>query len=151
MYINQAWPRSTAHTCITHWARLAVCVILINSLFARGSGYDFNSLRPRWNGRHFPDGIFKCIFLNETVWISPKITLKFVPNVQINHIPALVQKMAWRRPGDKPLSEPMLVRLLTHMCVTRPRCVKTYWSMGDLDTISKMQLSVLVYCLLSRL
>ena len=28
-----------------------------------------------------------------------------------------------RRPGDKPLSEPMMVSLLTHICVTRPRWV----------------------------
>ena len=34
--------------------------------------------------------------------------------------PALVQIMAWRRPGDKPLSESMMVRLPTHICVTRP-------------------------------
>ena len=27
--------------------------------------------------------------------------------------------MAWRRPGDKPLSEPIMVWLLTHICVTR--------------------------------
>ena len=32
--------------------------------------------------------------------------------------------MAWRRPGDKPLSEPMLASLLTHVCVTRPQCFK---------------------------
>ena len=32
--------------------------------------------------------------------------------------------MAWRRPGDKPLSEPMMVSLLTHICVTRPQRVK---------------------------
>ena len=32
--------------------------------------------------------------------------------------------MAWRRPGDKPLSEAMLVSLLTHKCVTRPQWVK---------------------------
>ena len=31
--------------------------------------------------------------------------------------------MAWRRPGDKPLSEPMLVSLLTHICFTRPQWV----------------------------
>ena len=31
--------------------------------------------------------------------------------------------MAWRRPGDKPLSEPMMVSLLTHICVTRPQWV----------------------------
>ena len=28
--------------------------------------------------------------------------------------------MAWRRPGEKPLSEPMMVKLPTHICVTRP-------------------------------
>ena len=38
-----------------------------------------NTLRPRLNGRHFPDDILKCIFLNESVWISLKISLKFVP------------------------------------------------------------------------
>ena len=53
--------------------------------------------------------------------ISIKISLKFVPNGPINNIPALVQIMAWRRPGDKPLSEPMMVSLLTHICVTRPQ------------------------------
>ena len=42
------------------------------------------------NGRHFPDDIFKCIFLNENVLISIKISLKFVPKGQINNIPALV-------------------------------------------------------------
>ena len=31
--------------------------------------------------------------------------------------------MAWRRPGDKPLSEPMMASLLTHICVTRPQWV----------------------------
>ena len=56
----------------------------------------------------FPDDILKLIFLNEIVRISIKISLKFVPRVPINNIPALVQIMAWRRPGDKPLSEPML-------------------------------------------
>ena len=32
--------------------------------------------------------------------------------------------MAWHQPGDKPLSEPMLVFVLTHICVTRPQWVK---------------------------
>ena len=35
--------------------------------------------------------------------------------------------MAWRRPGDKPLSEPMMVNLLTHICVTGPQWVKGEW------------------------
>ena len=84
-----------------------------------------NTLRPRQNGRRFPDGIFKCIFLNENVWISIKVSLTFVPNGPINNIPALVQIMAWRRSGDKPLSEPMMVSLLTHICVTRPQWVNS--------------------------
>ena len=42
------------------------------------------------NGRHFPDDIFQCIFLNENVSISIKISLKFVPKGQINSIPPLV-------------------------------------------------------------
>ena len=53
-----------------------------------------------------------------------KISLKFVPKGAINKIPALFQIMAWRRPGDKPLSGTMLVSLLTHKCVTRPQWVK---------------------------
>ena len=56
--------------------------------------------------------------------ISIRISLKFVPKGPINIIPALVWIMAWRRPGDKPLSEPMMVRLPTHICVTRPQWVK---------------------------
>ena len=77
-----------------------------------------NRLRPRQNGHHFPDDIFKWIFLNENVSISMDISLKFVSNGPINNIPSLVQIMAWRRPGDKPLSEPMMVSSPTHICVT---------------------------------
>ena len=73
------------------------------------------------NCRNFADDIFKCIFLNENVWIAIKISLKFVPKIRINNITALVQKMAWRRPGDKPLSEPMMVSLLMHIWVSRPQ------------------------------
>ena len=85
-----------------------------------------NTLRPRQNGRHFADDIFKCIFLNENVWFLIKISLNFVPKGHINQIPALVQIMAWRRPGDKPLSEPMMVSLPTYICVIRPQWVNTH-------------------------
>ena len=80
-----------------------------------------NTLRPRQNGRHFPDDILRCIFLNENLLISIKISLKFVPNGPINNIPVLVQIIAWRRTGDKPLSETMITSLPTHICVTRPQ------------------------------
>ena len=82
-----------------------------------------NTLRPRENERHFADDILKCTFMNENVWISIKISLKFVPKGPINNIPALVWIMAWRCPGDKPLSELMMVGLPTDsfhpvMCLT---------------------------------
>ena len=83
-----------------------------------------NTLRPRQSGRHFADDIFNCILLNENVWIMIKISLKFVPKGPINNIPGLVQIMVWRRPGDKPLSEPITVSLPTYICVARPQWVK---------------------------
>ena len=98
-------------------------------------GRIFNTLRPRQNGRHFTDDIFKCIFLNENARILLKISLKCVPKVRINNILALVQIMAWRRPGDKPLSEPMMVSLLTHICLneltTYTYTVKTFGLLLD--------------------
>ena len=83
-----------------------------------------NTLRPRRNEQYFADDIFKCIFINENVWISIKISLNFIAKGPINNTPALVQIMAWRRPGNKPLSEPMMVSLPTHICVTWPQWVK---------------------------
>ena len=50
-----------------------------------------NTLRPKRNGQHFADNIFKRIFLNENAWISTKISLDFVPKGPINSVPALVQ------------------------------------------------------------
>ena len=111
-----------------HW-NLFRCVAIRISIGASAWRYQVitwssvNTLRPRQNGRHFPDDIFKCIFLNENEWISIEISLKFIPKGQINNIPSLFQIMAWRRPGDKPLSEAMMVSLLTHICVTRPQWV----------------------------
>ena len=91
-------------------------------------------LGPRHNGRHFPDDIFKCIFLIKIYkfWLRfhwnlfPKVQLlifhwNLFPKDQIVNIPALVQMMALHRQGYKPLSEPMMVNLLTHICVTRPQ------------------------------
>ena len=46
---------------------------------------NFNTLRPRQNGRRFADDTFKRIFLNENVRISIKISLKFVPKGPINN------------------------------------------------------------------
>ena len=116
---------------------------------------NINTLRPRQNGRHFADDIFKCIFLNENVWMPVKISLKYVPKGPINNIPALVQIMAWRRSGEKPLFKPMMVGLPTHICVTQPQWKKnvddmlTHWPLWDLGSILKTQFSILFYWLAS--
>ena len=73
----------------------------------------------------FPDDIFKCIFLTESVLTSIQISLKFVSKGPIYIIPALVQIMAWRRPGDKPLSEPMVDAVVYWR--TRTQWVNSTW------------------------
>ena len=82
-----------------------------------------NTLRSRQDGRHFPDDSFRCIFLNENERYLIQISLKFVPKIPINNTPALVQIMAWHQLSDKPLSEPMMIVLLRHICVTLPQWV----------------------------
>ena len=69
--------------------------------------------------------IYKCIFPNEMFEFLLRFSQNSVRKSPINNTPALVQIMAWHRSGDKPLSEPMVVDSLTHVCVTRPQCVKT--------------------------
>ena len=97
-----------------HWKSRRICVAL---------GHDeLNTLRPG-PGYRFPDDIFKYIFLNENIWISIEISLRFVLKGSINNVQALVQIMAWRRPGDKSLSEPMMISLPPHICATRPQWV----------------------------
>ena len=56
------------------------------------------------------DDNFKYIFLNENDKIPIRISLKFVSRGSIVNKPALVQVMAWRRTGDKPLPELMLTQ-----------------------------------------
>ena len=51
---------------------------------------------------HIADSISKHI-LNENVSISNKMLLKFAYNGPIDNEPTLVQIMAWRWSGDKPL------------------------------------------------
>ena len=66
------------------------------------------------NGWHFADDIFRCIFVNKKFGIFISIPLKFVPKGPNDNNPVLVKIMAWRRIGDKPLSEPMLTRYMRH-------------------------------------
>ena len=98
----QEWPRNVNNRH-AFWPRPARMFTML-----RWTG--FNTLRPRQNGRHYPDDTLKCIFLYENVQISIKISLKFVPKGQVDNNPALVQIMAWHRIGDKPLSEPKVTQ-----------------------------------------
>ena len=66
--------------------------------------------------------IFKGIFLNENAWIATRISMKFVPKVIIDIKPALVQIMAWRWPGGKPLSEAMMVSSVTWIGLNELKC-----------------------------
>ena len=72
---------------------------------------------------------FQMTFSNVFYWIQIyeffiKNLLKFVSKGPISNISTLVQIMPWRRQGDKPLSEQMMLWLPTHICVTRPQWVK---------------------------
>ena len=104
----------------------AILSVYRRSHFGDYRTFLLNTLRPRQNGCHFADDTFNRIFVNENVRISIKFLLKLVPKGPINNNPAFVQIMAWRRSGDKPLSEPMMISLLTHLCVTQPQWVKLH-------------------------
>ena len=91
------------HNCLTHWGQDKIAVI---------SQMTFSNASSRTKMYGF--------------WL--RFHLKFVPDVQINNIPGLVQIMAWRRPGDKPLSEPRMVNSLMHICVTQPQHVDFHWT-----------------------
>ena len=81
-------------------------------------------------GRDEMNNISQTTFSN--VFSSMKMfefRLKFHWKSPINNIPALVQIMAWCRSGDEPFSEPMMVSLQTHICITRPQWViQSDWS-----------------------
>ena len=88
------------------------CTVFVNTLAAGDLTPNGAAPLTHWRrdkiAARLADDRFKCIFLNEDVWISIRISLTSVPEVPIHNKPALVQIMAWRLTGDKPLSEPMM-------------------------------------------
>ena len=89
------WTNGISHI---RFSIISLCfiAILVLKIF---SCLDLNLSRPGQNGRHFGDDIFKRIFLIEYTQISKQISLKYVPWRLIDNISALVQIMAWHRPG----------------------------------------------------
>ena len=138
-YGSEHWYQWTISIWKCRFIYIEIPVIMIKwSLFETGpwiSGINSFVLRPEtparvidrfcprglthW-GRDKMDAIFQTAFSNGYSWMKMSeftISLKFVPKVSINNIPALVQIMAWRRSGDKLLSEPMMDSLLTHIYI----------------------------------
>ena len=89
----------------------------------------FNTLRPRQVAAISQMTLSKAFY-----WMKKlKFRLKFHWNLflriqYINNIPLLVQIMAYRLVGAKPFSEPMMVRLPTHIYVTRLQWIKMHCS-----------------------
>ena len=101
------------HLRVCHYFHNHVVILLIVTYLP----CIINTLRSRQM-----DAISKTTFSNALSWMKMfQFGLKFVPKGPINNIPAMVQIMAWRRPGDKPLYEPMVLSLPTHICVVRPQ------------------------------
>ena len=133
------------HQAPKHWPE-PMLTMLFAAIWHHWDQWVNNTLRPRQNGRRFPDDIFKCIFLNENVLILMKIPLKFVPKGPINDIPALVQKMAWHRSGDKPLSEPMMVsywRIYASLGLNELNNETIHYNQMSVHTVLKYKASLL--------
>ena len=117
------WPLHASHwvsiVCSIIWCGLIVICSHIMSYWRYHHRNDKSRMEisPVTLSAHLPldkmaailaDDNFKCIFLNENDRILIEISLKFVPRSPTDNKTALVHVMAWRRTGDKPLSEPML-------------------------------------------
>ena len=84
-----------------------------NNVFNTLTKIDSNEALTHWDQNKMA-AVLQTTFSNAFSWKKMceffiKISLKFVPKGLIDNIPSLVQIMAWCRPGDKPLSEPMMV------------------------------------------
>ena len=79
---------------------------------------------PGQNSRDFTGIIFRCILMKEQFCFLINMSLKYVHRRPIDNYTVLAYFMAWCRSAAKPLYESMMVRSLTHICVTRPQWVK---------------------------
>ena len=100
------------------WDDLQIA-LLLKHFFVQDTS--INTMRPIQNS-----AIFQTTFWNEwTCMNCDNYFTEFCFWGQFNNIPALVQIITWRRPDIKPLSETMMVPLLTHIYVTRSQSANT--------------------------
>ena len=122
--LNKWWHKPTMYVCViglrmlTHGGQDKMAAIFLTTQIAKFMGPTWVMSAPCWP--HEP--CYQGTFSNFLEW-KCVISLKSVFEGPINNIPASVQIMAWCLPGDKQLSEPMMVRLPTHMRVTRPQSI----------------------------
>ena len=102
---------STSFYCGINAVQLALILTGSYSYVMISVAY-FNSSPLGQNGRHFADNT-----LNAFSW---------------------VKMFELHRQGDKPLSEPMMVSLLTHICVSRPQLVKPTFNYTWINLLSKI-------------
>ena len=119
------------------------------------------ALLTHW-GRDKMAAISQMTFSNAFSWMKKyQFRLRFHRSLflwfEISNIPVLVQIMARRRSGDEPLSEPMMVSLLTHICITRPQWVKagrgselfTFWTQTifpELGIVVFQTMKIIIEC-----
>ena len=107
-------PRSARSPEAWHWARLPG---IVQFRYQKDKHIETDTKWPPFCRRYFQAHI--------PVWTFLYFDCDFIEICPIDYNPALVQIIVWRLPGAKLLSEPMMVILLTHMCVTRPQWFNT--------------------------
>ena len=139
--LNRCWPRSLPPYGVTRppWVKpwhaefiarknndIFHFLSFLNTKIAQAAWTNLSCIVHTWlthQGRNIIAAISQTTFSNAFSWMKMhEFCLRFHWNLflRFNNIPVLIQIMASCWPGDKPLSEPVLVRLSTHICVTRP-------------------------------
>ena len=97
------WPVKSPHKLSVTRKRFTFDDVIILAYRGRGQ-----------NCSPFTNDIFKCIFLERKRMNFVKKFTEMCSNSQYSSIAS-----DWDWPGDKPLSEPIMISLLTHVCVPR--------------------------------
>ena len=113
-WINSMWPSAAIwrHGTWSTLVQVMACCLTASSQYLTNVDsklFALNFLKPGQGGYHIADDIFKLFFFNEKCCILIQGSSKFVPNGNIVK-PTLFQIVAWRRTGDKPFSEPMMIQ-----------------------------------------
>ena len=92
---------------------------LVSSTFFLKKYPIFIGTRVGYNCRLFCRRYFEMHFHEREIWYTHSIITEICCSDQIDNKTVLVQLMAWHRTGNKPSSEPMLVKM--PYCINRPQ------------------------------